>query len=81
MKFATKVLLAIRGLGKSKAVMQQLSTELRRPERAVIHLSQSYPAKGSKRVEAFLAKDAECTEMIKHILRFHMLFLFLMYVG
>eukprot|EP00438_Fugacium_kawagutii_P023175 Skav200832 [mRNA] locus=scaffold3034:121137:125135:+ [translate_table: standard] len=37
---AAQVLLAIRGLGKSKAVMQQISPELRRPERAVIHLAQ-----------------------------------------
>ena len=39
---AVLVLLAIRGLGKSKAVMQQVPTELRRPERAVIHLSQNH---------------------------------------
>lgn len=38
---AVLVLLAIRGLGKSKTVMQQLPAEMRRPERGVIHLSQS----------------------------------------
>lgn len=37
---AVLVLLAIRGLGKSKAVIQQVSHDHRRPERAVIYLSQ-----------------------------------------
>ncbi|CAE7313802.1 Cnga3, partial [Symbiodinium natans] len=35
---AVLVLLAIRALGKSKAVLQQLPEESRRPERAVVHL-------------------------------------------
>lgn len=39
---SVQVLLAIRGLGKSKTVMQQLPAEMRRPERGVIHLSQSH---------------------------------------
>ena len=35
------MLLAIRGLGKSKVMTQQLAPDLRRPERAVIHVSQN----------------------------------------
>ncbi|CAJ1357449.1 unnamed protein product, partial [Effrenium voratum] len=37
---AVLVLLSIRGLGKSKTILQQLPADLQRPERAVVHLCQ-----------------------------------------
>ena len=36
-----QVLLAIRGLGKSKSVLQQMPRHSRRPEKAVLHLMES----------------------------------------
>jgi len=39
---AVLVLLAIRALGKSKAALQQLPVESRRPERAVVHVMNGY---------------------------------------
>lgn len=40
----SQVLLAIRGLGKSKSVLQQMPRHSRRPEKAVLHLMESAPA-------------------------------------
>ena len=37
--------MSIRGLGKSKTILQQLPADLQRPERAVVHLCQSCSAK------------------------------------
>ena len=39
-----QVLLAIRGLGKSKSVLQQMPRDNRRPEKAVLHLMESHSA-------------------------------------
>ena len=41
---ACQVLLSIRALGKSKAVLQQMPRPMRRPERAVLQLMESDPA-------------------------------------
>ena len=40
---AVLVLLSIRGLGKSKAVLNQVPRSMKRPERAVVHLMTNHP--------------------------------------
>lgn len=59
------MLLAIRGLGKSKAVIQQVSHDHRRPERAVIYLSQCHWAKFATLLER--RESCPCMSLLKKV--------------